>query len=389
MTPSHNNPQEEFENSVPNTPVDDIDENLNYICHQDGKHRHRRHKSKTSKAQKIILIILFSIISLILALVSAFLIMSAIGKEQMVINDDAQISVPEVNNKIDAEENGKIITHKGKTYKLNENMTTILCMGIDKSDINATDGFGANGQADANFLLAIDTKSGKTTAININRDTMIDVNVYSDGGDFAGAKKQQLCLAFANGDGKHKSVENMIKSVSNVFYGIPISSYIAMDLSAIGPLNTAVGGVTVTPPESFEYAGYYYENGKPMQLTTESAALGFIRYRDVTKLDSNQNRNVRQRIYLQSFADAAISKTKQQITFPVTLYNLINDYNINNLNVAKITFLTSVIMGSENGASVEFLDVEGDLKRGDNGAEFTPNADQLFEMILKVYYVEN
>lgn len=375
MTPEHNN----------NT--DHIDESLNYIVTPSDGHHHHHHPQKMTKAQKTLVIVLFSIIGLIIAVISAFLIMSAIGKSQMVINQDAQITAPEKED-ITSIDEGKIITYKDKTYSLNKNMTSILCMGIDRTELQESQSYGSNGQADANFLMAIDTATGKISVIGINRDTMVDVNVYSDGGSFTGKKKQQLCLAYANGDGAEVSCNNMLKAVSNIFYGIPVNSYIAIDFNAVGLLNTAVGGVTVTPPDSFNYYGTSFQKGVPIHLYKEKDALGFVRYRDIKILDSNLTRMLRQKEYLQAFAKAAVTKTKQDITFPISLYNLCNDYNINNLNISKITFLTSVVMGNRSDVNIEFLNVDGKLSLGEKNAEFTPDEDKLFELILKVYYKE-
>lgn len=380
MTPRHNN-----------KPTDNLDESLNYIGF-DGdssqkKHHHR--SKKLSRAQKILLAILFSIIGLFVAAIIAFLVMTAVGKSQMVINKDVEISTPnDTADEIISENSGKTINYKGKTYKLNENMTSILCMGIDKSGLETTGSYGGNGQADANFLMAIDTATGKTTIISINRDAMVDVNVYSQSGEFVATKKQQLCLAFANGDGGVKSCENVMKSVSTLMYGIPVNTFMAIDFDAIGPLNDAVGSITVTPPDSFNYYEATFTKGVPIALDTATKAVGFVRYRDITVLDSNLSRMQRQKQYLTEFSKAAIAKTKGDITFPITLYNLCKGRNINNLNVSKITFLTSVIMGKKGNANLEFLNVEGSLKKGEEFTEFTPDSEKLFELILKVYYTE-
>ena len=59
----------------------------------------------------------------------------------------------------------------------------------------------------------------------------------------------------------------------------------------------------------------------------------------------------RQKQFLTEYSKAAIAKTKSDITFPITLYNLCKGRNINNLNISKITFLTE----SGNALSPTFL----------------------------------
>ena len=108
------------------------------------------------------------------------------------------------------------------------------------------------GQADAIVMMAMDFDKNKTSMIAIPRDTITDVAVYSVGGSYAGMRKQQLCLAYAYGDGKESSCENMVASVRRIFYNIPISTYFALDLDGISELNDAVGGVDVISPETIE-----------------------------------------------------------------------------------------------------------------------------------------
>ena len=350
----------------------------------------RRQRNKKNRRKRVLLVIFIVIVSLIVLLLAAVVILQAIGKKQMLDYENTNVNISSEIKDAGAadEEDGKVIKYGGDTYRLNENITTILCMGIDSED-RVSSGYGGNGQADANFLLAVDTSSGKINAISINRDTMVDVDVYSDSGFFAGAEKQQLCLAFANGDGKEQSCENMKKCVSSIFYGIPVNSYIAIDLEAIGILNDLVGGVTVNPPNSFNTSVYNFEQGKPVTLNTAEKAETFVRWRDVTVLESNLDRMQRQKVYLKAFAAAAIDKTVNNITFPLTLYSAIKDYNINDLNAAKITFLTSCVIKGRAKVNLEFLNVEGDVKQGEKYAEFYPDETKLFELILKVFYIKD
>lgn len=350
---------------------------------------HRKKVKRKKRKKKAIIIFFIVLFSLLLLLLSAFLILEAIGRNQMLKLEESKVKISETVKKdlyVTEKDDGKTIEFKGSTYHLNENITTILCMGIDKEDMDAQ-GYGGNGQSDANILLVIDTKTGKTTAIAINRDTMIDANIYSDSGEFLGAEKEQLCLAFANGDGGEKSAENMMKSVSSLFYGIPVNSYIAIDLEAIGPLNELVGNVKVTSPETISsYSGFNFEKGKTYTLNSAESAEAFVRARDVSVLESNVSRMERQKVYLKAFSAAAIEKTNQDITFPISLYNAITDYNINDLNVAKIVFLTSTIVQGRDNVNLKFLNVEGEVKKGENHAEFYADDEKLFELVLKVFY---
>ena len=170
-------------------------------------------------------------------------------------------------------EQGKEVTYQGEKYVYNEDLVSILFLGVDKEafEEGGTVGDGKAGQADALFLLVLDTKTGKSRLIAISRDTMTDVNVYSDLGNFIGTEKLQLCLAYTYGDGKEKSCENTVRAVSRLFYGMPVAAYAALDLDAIAVLTDAVGGVEVTVTKDLTIQDPSLKEGERKVLTGEQA----------------------------------------------------------------------------------------------------------------------
>lgn len=392
MTPSQNNPEANEE----------LDLGISYIGIAEAEKKHaeksirrkEKRKKKQKRTQKIVIVAICLLSIVLILMITAFTLI-LVGKKQMLQNDKAVVKVPETIEQAVPEDNGKTVSYNGSTYKLNPNVTSILCMGIDKNNLDSATGFGKNGQSDANFLLTIDTATGEVNAIAINRDTIVEMKAYTDSGSYIGIRKQQLCLSYAGGDGKKTSCKNMVDSVSSLFYGIPINSYVAIDLNAIGTLNEAIGNnITVTSPDSF-YSSIYgisFTKGEKTILDSPNKAAAFVRQRDITKLDSNVTRMQRQKQYLQKFANAAINKTKADITFPISLYNIISDYNVNNLNAAKISYLTSCVIGGMDNPHVNFLSVKGQLREsetlqnGEKKAEFIVDEQALFELILDVYY---
>ena len=344
-------------------------------------------RKKFNKGKKIVFKVLLIILIIIAVIMATVYGLFLTGKYQMTSTKNAVIKPPTTSD-IASEDDGKIVKYKGKTYALNENMTSILCMGIDKTNLSGGNSYGANGQADSIFVMAIDTVTGKVNIIPINRDTLVDSNVYTESGEFAGAEKQQICLVYANSDGNKKSCENMATAVSNLFYGIPINTYYAMDLNGIGVLNNAVGGVSVTSPDTFNFQGVSFTKGEKTSLNTSQKALAFVRYRDVNDLESNALRMKRQVTYLKAFAKTAIAKTKKDLTFPVTLYKTAKNYCYDNLNASKITFLTTSILSTSGGSNINFKNIEGEIKSVNSRAEFTPNSTSLFEVVLETYYTE-
>ena len=195
-----------------------------------------------------------AVLVIILAIVALFQGFRMRGKEALFRNVAVETeNLPEEKQSGDdrakiACEQGKEVTYQGEKYVYNEDLVSILFLGVDKEafEEGGMVGDGKAGQADALFLLVLDTKTGKNRLIAISRDTMTDVNVYSDLGNFIGTEKLQLCLAYTYGDGKEKSCENTVRAVSRLFYAMPVAAYAALALDAIAVLTDAVGGVEVT-----------------------------------------------------------------------------------------------------------------------------------------------
>ena len=58
-------------------------------------------------------------------------------------------------------------------------------MGVDKDELGTVNNVvGTGGQADALYLIAIDTDNGVTTTFQISRNAMVDIDLYNTAGDF-------------------------------------------------------------------------------------------------------------------------------------------------------------------------------------------------------------
>lgn len=348
---------------------------------------HRKRKPWWKKLIIILSIILASLIVLSAVAVGVFFILKESGLSQLT-GGEVNMTAPQIESAgVSVDNSRNTITYNGTTYAYNNNMTSILCMGIDKDDGFGIedDMVGTGGQADALYLVALDTKTGKTSVIAISRDIYADISIYSADGTYTGTEKAQLCLAYAYGDGRETSCRNTVNAVERLFYNLPINSYFAMELDAIAELNDAIGGVTVTLEDDYMHYGmnYYGRAGDTVTLYGD-AARGYLQYRDVNELNSSVDRMNRQINYLEGFAATAIEMTKQDITTPVTLFNIVGDYSVTNLNASKISALGYTIATS--GAQVEFKKVPGEVIHNGEYAEYVVNEQAMLELILEVYY---
>lgn len=352
----------------------------------------RKKSSRKQKAPRkkrgplIAVLIIFGILVLLLATaVGAYFYLNKKGEAQLKKNQSiASITAPE---EASSEDDGKTIVYNGAKYKYNEDNINILFMGVDR-DMQDTGEkvIGENGQADVLIWAALDSKTGHLSLINISRDAMVDVNKYNVEDKYLGTDKMQLCLAYSYGDGKEKSCENTLQSVSRLMYGMPVNAYVAIDYSAIAPLNDAIGGVTVNVLEDLTQSDSALKAGETVTLHGEQAQT-YVRSRNTEVLDSNNQRMERQKQYIDAFLQQAISQTRKNLTLPVTLYNDVSDYMVTNISASEVTHLATLMI--QNGVSGgDILTVPGEVTQGDVYAEFNPDDKELYKLILSVFYKE-
>lgn len=342
--------------------------------------------ARKKKGPLIAVLVILGILVLLLATaVGAYFYLNKKGEAQLKKNQSiASITAPE---EASSEDDGKMIVYNGAKYKYNEDNINILFMGIDR-DMQDTGEkvIGENGQADVLIWAALDSKTGHLSLINISRDAMVDVNKYNAKDKYLGTDKMQLCLAYSYGDGKEKSCENTLQSVSRLMYGMPVNAYVAIDYSAIAPLNDAIGGVTVNVLEDLTQSDSALKAGETVTLHGEQAQT-YVRSRNTEVLDSNNQRMERQKQYIDAFLQQAISQTKKNPTLPVTLYNDVSDYMVTNISASEATHLATLMI--QNGVSGgDILTVPGEVTQGDVYAEFNPDDKELYKLILSVFYKE-
>ncbi len=353
--------------------------------HRHKHHYHRHHRKKRFKKwQKISLGIIISLISLILIMVIAIALMYFSGKNALIDDGGLNINVPEFAETTD---NGQYITYKGHKYKYNDRIANVLCMGSDR-DAELTrvspeeDDFATGGQADSLFLASVNIDTGKVQMVNISRETMTDVNVYSASGKAAGSRKEQICLAYAYGDGEETSCQNELVAVRRLFYNLPVNFYLALNIDGIAPINDSVGGVMVRSPENIAQ----FHEGETYHLRG-SLAQSFVRARSHATFKGNNLRMERQKIYLESFAQNVFTKTRSNLGAPLDVFNTADPYITTNVGLNEVAFFSvTALRGGFSGLDID--SVPGEVKEGKKYAEFYVDEKAFFEMFLKLYYIK-
>lgn len=334
-----------------------------------------------TKKKKTAIIILCIILAIILTLVSTFFILTYIGKRQF-HKDDTNISAGSVTTEDDT-----TITYNSKKYTLNKNIVSVLVMGIDRDNINKNLGNGNNGQADVIFVATIDTKTKETCIIPISRETMTDVDIYTENGEFAQTEKEQLCLAYAYGNTADECSKNTLKSVRRLLCGININSYVTIEMKGISTLTTMLGGIEVTALEDVPSNVATITKNKNVLLKGNSA-LDYIRHRD-DDIEANNRRMQRQK----QFLSALLSKTGNEVINDFSnltkYFNALSPYFSTNVSFPQITYLASHCLSMNFGDTLNYKTIEGTLTQGDTWVEFNADEQSILKTVIEVFYVEN
>lgn len=334
-------------------------------------------ESKLSTAARIAIAVLIIFLILIFAVVLAVVYLESHGK-----NDIQNVS--------EQSNYQEVIEYNGEKYVYNEDVISIAFIGVDKRDLGLDDGaIGTAGQADADIVLTINTKTGRAKAIAVPRDTMVDVDLYSESGIFLRSENMQLCLSFAYGNGTNTSAENVTTSLSRILYDVPINKYFALDLNGIAPINDAIGGVTVTSLYDFDNLGI--KKGDTVHLEGDLTE-AYVRTRDMDTVDASLNRTARQVQYIKAFAAQLLPAVTKDFSIISKLYNTASDYSTTDISLSNATYLASLLL-SKGITDFETVTLEGEMKESNNidyadfvYAEFYPDKDKLMEVVLDTFY---
>lgn len=277
------------------------------------------------------------------------------------------------------------ITYKGKSYVYNEHLSNFLFMGIDtRGDVENPD-TDNTGQADAIFLVSMDRVTEQIHVISIPRDTITEIEVFTVGGKSLGKMENHINLQFAQGDGKRESCELMEDAVSNLFGGIHIQNYCAVNMDAIPVMTELVGNVEVTVPDnSLSEVNPEFTEGAEVILTKDNVEQ-YVRYRDTDQEQSALVRENRQKSFLQAYMKKAQEEYQKDSAFITRLYEELRSYMVTNMgNDIFVDFLTA----SEKKQPVMHT-VPGEGVRGEYYDEFRVDQDGLQDLIYSVFYQED
>ena len=288
-------------------------------------------------------------------------------------------------NRYKENERDDLILYDGKQYEYNDHLSNYLFVGIDtREPIQGYENRGNSGQADAVFLVSYDRAKGTIQCLAVPRDTITTLHILGPDGTDLGYNQNHLSLQYAFGDGEEESCRLMKEAVSTLLYGIPIQGYCAINMDGIPVAVETIGDVEVAVPNnSLESVAPEFKEGAEVLITKENAER-FVRYRDTNVPHSAVSRTERQKVFLKAFAQKAKEKSADDKGLIVDLYEALTPYMVTNMGNDVFAKLLQTGTFSDNS----IIDVPGEKVQGTNFDEFHVNDDQLFELVLQMFYKE-
>lgn len=362
-----------------------------------------RIKNKMIKYKRV-LIICGSVVICILFVIGGFGIVRAVGRNRLynkaeTTQPDMQLppeeeTVEEPSEEAEAEPEPEQtkwkegwVKYKDKIYEYKEDILTFLVMGIDKnSDVKEVKEGTDGGQADALFLVVVDSTDKSIKIVGINRNSMTDIKIYDEKGEYVDTVKAQIAVQHGFGNGVEESCEYQKEAVEKLFYGLPIHGYAAVNMSAIPTINDAVGGVDVKVLEDLTRKDKSLVKDEQVHLMGKSA-FWYVQYRDTSVFASADLRLARQKQYLNSFIAAAKKAAREDISVVLNLYQAVMPQMVTDVSLDEVAYLAPILLDYRFGTD-NFYMMEGEMVMGEKFEEFYPDETALYEMILEVFYEE-
>ena len=271
--------------------------------------------------------------------------------------------------------------YQGKTYMRRPEVETVLLLGVDQHLDEEIRGYQHGGQADFLLLLALDHQNRTIHQLQIDRDTMTDITVYSLLGDVKRNRVAQICLAHGFGGTDEERCKNEVQAVEKLLDGITVDLYMAVKLDGIGALNRALGGITVTLPEDYAHLDPVMKKGATLTLTDAQAEL-LVRSRMTVGDGTNASRMMRQRTFMNAAANQLLVKLRADSEFGGTLFDALDQI------ASYMNFNRGRMINEVNRAyNYDILPAEtlaGEYNIGENGyMEFHPDKDAVSAWVIQ------
>ena len=237
----------------------------------------------------------------------------------------------------------------GDVYGFDDRIETYLFIGTDKGGgIDSWDGGYRGPMADFLMLLVMDHTIDTIGFIQIDRNAVTDVHELDMEGKEIMSRELQICTAHWYGRDPEMAAENTEYAVRKYLGGLDhIDGYFELNLSDIGQLNHAVGGVEVTIEDDLTSLDPSLYEGQTLVLTDRQAE-AFLRARMGIGNEDNASRMRRQRAYMDSFFTKVREETAGNARFAIKLYEALRETAVTDMTGNDFSRIAQKLLKGEN-----------------------------------------
>ncbi len=270
-----------------------------------------------------------------------------------------------------------------KCYEPKKNLKTVLVIGLDKfADDEEELDYINDKQADFLMLLIIDEDNETCKALQINRDTMTDIQILGVRGEKGGTFRGQLALSHTYGSGQDDSCRNVVDAVENLLYGIKIDHYVSFTMDSVAEINDIVGGVTLPLLDDFTHVSPDYTKGAEVRLKGDMA-LTYVRSRYGVGDETNIARMERQKQYLAAFHKKLSEIDKDDDELFRDVIKALSEYMVSDGTVDQLSRIYDEASAYFGG---EILSVKGESVKGEEFMEFYVDEEALQQQVVDLFY---
>ncbi len=281
------------------------------------------------------------------------------------------------------------IDFDGSIYGFDHRMESFLFVGTDNSGNAATtDQEGHGPMADFLLLMVLDYTADTYGYLQIDRNTITEVNILDEEGELEDFGYEQICTAHWYGGTPVINAENTVDAVSVLLgYLENIKGYYVLNMDDIGVLNHAAGGVPVTMEEDLTAVDPAFQKGKEIILDDVQAEK-FLRARMSVGEGTNEERMSRQRQYITGFFDVMEARSRKDANYYLEVWNALRDAGTTNMNGNSFSRIANMLL---KGESHGLLTLEGEhtlgtvLGDGLEHEEFYPDETSVIDTLTTLY----
>lgn len=342
--------------------------------------RQKRTGKKAKKRRRPGRIVLLVIIIIIAALVASGIGLYMTGKNNLMLSN---ISAVEQRAPEGAGVSGGALSYNGETYHYNENLINMLVFGVgEEASADGTKRLAATGI----FIWSYDTETKKTNLLSVPGHMMSDCPVYDDNNEFLHMNDQQIGASYASGGTTElRRYQNVATSVSNLFYGLPISGYLVVDMTKINEMNDIVGGITLRVLDDLTAYDAALIEGEQVPLSGAQATI-YVNERSMaaeSEYEAETGLLGRQLQYLQGF----MTKLKTGMLSPSTgkeMFEMLRQDTYSDMEIPEFFYMFVTMMQDKmNDEAIAVPVIAGE---GDTAGEIRADQDALFEQVLTLFY---